>query len=40
MGIRFDFSHAGEREELERFVGDLMEDKLGSHVAQKLLGKP
>jgi type IV pilus assembly protein PilZ len=40
MGIRFDFAHDGERQELERFVGKLMEDKLGSHVAQKLLGKP
>jgi type IV pilus assembly protein PilZ len=40
MGIRFDFSDDGERAALEHFVAKLMEDKLGSHVAQKLLGKP
>lgn len=40
MGIRFNFADDEERKELERFVAKLMSDKLGSHVAQKLLGKP
>src|SRR5258708_105838 len=39
MGIRFNFSDDAERQQLEHFVGKLMADKLGSHVAQKLLGK-
>jgi type IV pilus assembly protein PilZ len=39
MGIRFNFSGDGERKQLEEFVAKLMADKLGSHVAQKLLGK-
>ncbi len=40
MGIRFNFADDSERMELEKFVAKLMSDKLGSHVAQKLLGKP
>jgi type IV pilus assembly protein PilZ len=40
MGIRFNFTDDAERRQLEQFVGKLMADKLGSHVAQKLLGKP
>jgi type IV pilus assembly protein PilZ len=40
MGIRFNFTDDGEKKQLEGFVGKLMADKLGSHVAQKLLGKP
>ncbi len=40
MGIRFKFADASEREALEAFVGGLMSEKLGSHVASKLLGKP
>jgi type IV pilus assembly protein PilZ len=40
MGIRFEFSDDGERKELEQFVAKLMSEKLGSHVAAKLLGKP
>ncbi|MGH7438904.1 MAG: PilZ domain-containing protein [Polyangiaceae bacterium] len=40
MGIRFNFANDGERKELEDFVAKLMSDRLGSHVAQKLLGKP
>jgi len=39
MGIRFKFVHDDERKELERFVGKLMSDKLGSHVATRLLAK-
>jgi type IV pilus assembly protein PilZ len=37
MGIRFKFTDESELKELEDFVGDLMADKLGSHVAEKLL---
>jgi type IV pilus assembly protein PilZ len=39
MGIRFRFSDDAERRELERFVEQLMSEKLGSRVAAKLLGK-
>ena len=39
MGIRFNFTDDSERQQLEQFVGKLMADKLGSHVAQKPLGK-
>ncbi len=38
MGIRFNFTDDSERQQLESFVGKLMADKLGSHVAKKLLG--
>jgi type IV pilus assembly protein PilZ len=40
MGIRFNFVDDSERKQLEDFVGKLMSDKLGSHVAARLLGKP
>jgi type IV pilus assembly protein PilZ len=40
MGIRFEFADDRERKELEQFVAKLMSEKLGSHVAAKLLGKP
>jgi type IV pilus assembly protein PilZ len=40
MGIRFRFEGDEERQALERFVENLMEEKLGSHVTAKLLGKP
>jgi type IV pilus assembly protein PilZ len=39
MGIRFRFAESSEREQLERFVEKLMSEKLGGHVAAKLLGK-
>jgi type IV pilus assembly protein PilZ len=39
MGIRFKFTDDAERLELERFVEQLMSEKLGSRVAAKLLGK-
>jgi hypothetical protein len=39
MGIRFRFTDDSEREELEAFVAKLMSEKLGGHVAEKLLGK-
>jgi type IV pilus assembly protein PilZ len=39
MGIRFRFADASERQELEAFVARLMSEKLGGHVASKLLGK-
>jgi type IV pilus assembly protein PilZ len=39
MGIRFRFEGDDERETLERFVEELMTDKLGRHVTAKLLGK-
>jgi type IV pilus assembly protein PilZ len=39
MGIRFKFADDAERRELERFVEQLMAEKLGSRVAAKLLGK-
>lgn len=39
MGIRFRFLEHDERAKLERFVEKLMNDKLGGHVAAKLLGK-
>jgi type IV pilus assembly protein PilZ len=39
MGIRFRFAHDEERRHLEQFVVALMSEKLGSHVAGKLLGK-
>jgi len=38
MGIRFKFQDDGELRQLEDFVGKLMSEKLGSHVAAKLLG--
>jgi type IV pilus assembly protein PilZ len=39
MGIRFRFAEDGERRQLETFVAKLMSEKLGGHVAEKLLGK-
>jgi type IV pilus assembly protein PilZ len=39
MGIRFRFTEESERTELEDFVERLMSEKLGGHVAQKLLGR-
>jgi type IV pilus assembly protein PilZ len=39
MGIRFRFVDESERTELEDFVQKLMAEKLGGHVAEKLLGK-
>jgi type IV pilus assembly protein PilZ len=39
MGIRFRFAEEAERRQLEHFVGALMSEKLGGHVASKLLGK-
>jgi type IV pilus assembly protein PilZ len=39
MGIRFRFTDGPERRHLERFVGKLMVEKLGGHVAAMLLGK-
>ncbi len=39
MGIRFRFAHESERTSLEGFVQKLMSEKLGGHVAEKLLGK-
>jgi type IV pilus assembly protein PilZ len=39
MGIRFRFVDDAERKALEKFVEKLMSEKLGSHVAAKLLGK-
>jgi type IV pilus assembly protein PilZ len=38
MGIRFKFAEPSELKQLEDFVGKLMSEKLGSHVAAKLLG--
>jgi type IV pilus assembly protein PilZ len=38
MGIRFKFADASELKQLEDFVSKLMSEKLGSHVAAKLLG--
>ena len=38
MGIRFKFADAEELRQLEDFVAKLMSEKLGSHVAAKLLG--
>src|SRR5580658_6434715 len=40
MGIRFKFVDDSERQQLESFVAKLMSDKLGSHVATRLLAKP
>jgi hypothetical protein len=40
MGIRFKFADDSERQQLESFVAKLMSDKLGSHVATRLLAKP
>jgi type IV pilus assembly protein PilZ len=39
MGIRFRFAAETEKIELEQFVQKLMSEKLGGHVAEKLLGK-
>jgi type IV pilus assembly protein PilZ len=39
MGIRFKFDGPDERETLERYVEGLMAEKLGNHVAEKLLGR-
>ena len=39
MGIRFRFEDESERKDLEDFVQKLMAEKLGGHVAEKLLGK-
>jgi type IV pilus assembly protein PilZ len=39
MGIRFRFVDDAERSQLETFVEKLMSEKLGGHVASKLLGK-
>src|SRR5580658_9833590 len=38
MGIRFRFTDESERQQLEGFVGKLMSEKLGGHVAAMLLG--
>ncbi len=38
MGIRFKFQDEAELKQLEEFVAKLMSEKLGSHVAAKLLG--
>ena len=38
MGIRFKFTDESELRQLEDFVSKLMSEKLGSHVAAKLLG--
>jgi type IV pilus assembly protein PilZ len=38
MGIRFKFQDEAELKQLEDFVAKLMSEKLGSHVAAKLLG--
>ena len=40
MGIRFRFVDDAEREQLDAFVEKLMSEKLGRHVAERLLGKP
>jgi len=40
MGIRFNFADDAERDQLEKFVAKLMSDRLGTHVATRLLGKP
>ena len=40
MGIRFRFEDAAERRTLDDFVEKLMADKLGKHVAERLLRKP
>jgi type IV pilus assembly protein PilZ len=39
MGIRFRFADESEKAALEEFVQKLMAEKLGGHVAEKLLGK-
>jgi type IV pilus assembly protein PilZ len=39
MGIRFRFTDDAERAQLEAFVEKLMSEKLGGHVAAKLLRK-
>jgi len=39
MGIRFRFAEESERAALEAFVGKLMSEKLGDHVAAKLMGR-
>jgi type IV pilus assembly protein PilZ len=39
MGIRFQFADESEKATLEQFVQKLMAEKLGGHVAEKLLGK-
>jgi type IV pilus assembly protein PilZ len=39
MGIRFRFTDPSESKALEVFVQNLMSEKLGGHVAAKLLGK-
>ena len=39
MGIRFRFADDAERKQLEDFVEKLMSEKLGGHVAAKLLGQ-
>jgi type IV pilus assembly protein PilZ len=39
MGIRFRFADESERKDVESFVQKLMAEKLGGHVAEKLLGK-
>jgi type IV pilus assembly protein PilZ len=39
MGIRFRFAQESEKTSLEQFVQKLMAEKLGGHVAEKLLGK-
>jgi type IV pilus assembly protein PilZ len=39
MGIRFRFDRDQERRSLHGLVESLMSDKLGTQVAQKLLGK-
>ncbi|MDP9149264.1 MAG: PilZ domain-containing protein, partial [Myxococcota bacterium] len=39
MGLRFRFASDGERARLDAFVETLMAEKLGGHVAARLLGK-
>jgi type IV pilus assembly protein PilZ len=39
MGIRFKFTKEGERERVEMFVENLMNEALGEHISKKLLAK-
>jgi type IV pilus assembly protein PilZ len=39
MGIRFKFTREGEREKVEMFVENLMNEALGEHISKKLLAK-
>jgi len=40
MGIRFKFRDEAELKELEDFVGKMMAENLGSHVAERMLKDP